>query len=101
MGPLDHYDEDGNVQWNHGSPRNYEGIENLTLVAKEKKAIDPSLVIDISGTEFDLDHLEEYSPESMGPGWNKGPNGNGRGFKAQKQDLPYKTSLETFQKDFE
>ena len=30
MGPLDHYDADGDVDWNHGSARNYDGIGNTT-----------------------------------------------------------------------
>ena len=42
------------------------------------KKFDPSLVIDLTGIEFDTKDLEDYSQESMGPGWNKGPNGNGR-----------------------
>ena len=93
MGPLDHYDEDGDVDWNHGSARNYEGIGNAT----EMKKVDPSLVIDLNGTEFNLDNLEEYSVESSGPGWNRGPNGNGRNYKAKSKKLPYATSLEQFE----
>lgn len=88
MGPLDHYDEDGNVAWNHGSARNYDGIANYT----EMKKADPSLVIDLNGTEFDLDHIEEYGPDSMGPGWNKAPKGNGRNYKAKDQNK-YKLAL--------
>lgn len=97
MGPLDHYDEDGNVDWNHGTSRNYEGIANYT----EMKKTDPSLVIDLNGTEFDLDNLEDYAPDSMGPGWNRGPDGNGRNYKASYKKLPYKTSMDTYQQEFE
>ena len=97
MGPLDHYDEDGNVDWNHGTSRNYEGIANVT----DLKKVDPSLVIDLNGTEFNLDNLEDYNMESMGPGWNRGPNGNGRNYKAAQKKLPYKTSLEKFDAEFE
>lgn len=95
MGPLDSYDEDGDVSWNHGSSRNYEGIANYT----DMKKTDPSLVIDLNGTEFDLDNLEDYAPDSSGPGWNRGPRGNGRNYKAKK--LPYKTSMDMYNQEFE
>ena len=88
LGPLDHYDDDGDIAWNHGSSRNYDGVLNVT----HAKKFDPSLVIDLNGTEFNLDHLEEYGPDSMGPGWSKAEDGNGRNFKAKKNQ--YKTSLE-------
>ena len=99
MGPLDKYNEEGDIVWNHGSAENYDGIANIT----EQKKVDPTLVIDLNGTEFNLDNLEDYTIESSGPGWNKAKDGNGRNFKAQKKshDLPYKTSLEKYQKEFE
>ena len=36
LGPLDYYDENHDVVWNHGSPRNWEGVPNNTYPIKVK-----------------------------------------------------------------
>ena len=47
LGPLDYINTDGDIEWNHGSPQNYEGIYNKTASAWTDK-VDRAMVIDLS-----------------------------------------------------
>ena len=61
LGPLDYINSDGDIEWNHGSPQNYDGMYNKTASEWTDK-VDNALII--GGFEPDEDLNDDVSDDT-------------------------------------
>ena len=64
IGPLDFYNTNNEVVWNHGSPRNWDGYDNQTSKFVKKSNIKPLNLTDPDASEVDFNGIPGF--EDMG-----------------------------------
>jgi hypothetical protein len=75
IGPLDHFNDDNEVVWNHGSPRNWDGYDNTTNKFNVNKHLPKP--IDLSEPEFNQEDFngipgfEDYGSPMSAKNQNK------------------------------